>query len=131
MPNNKKLNKNNNNNFNFIPAIDLYDKKVVRLYQGSYNQINFYEKNLYDQLCNFAIAGVNWIHIVDLNAARSGKRDVNYEEFQKVKIFKNEFPKVKLEIGGGLRSISDIKECLELGFDRCILGTAAIKNPEF
>lgn len=111
-----------------IPAIDLLDNQVVRLYKGNYNQKKVYYNDPIEVIQFFKNAGIKRVHIVDLNAARDGNISINRRSIEKI-INHKEF--LKLEIGGGIREEKIIKEYLELGFDYLILGTIAVKKPEF
>ncbi len=117
--------------FYFYPAIDILDKKVVRLYQGKYDQVTIYNESVREQILEFAEAGSEWLHIVDLNAARSGTREVNSSIWEELISIKKMYPRLRLQLGGGIRSMKAIEECLSLNIERCVLGTAAVKNPDF
>ncbi|MBX7058145.1 MAG: 1-(5-phosphoribosyl)-5-[(5-phosphoribosylamino)methylideneamino]imidazole-4-carboxamide isomerase [Leptospirales bacterium] len=115
--------------FQVIPAIDILDGKVVRLHQGDYGQTRDYRRDPAEQLRQFVEQGAELIHLVDLNAARDGDRAVNREKIGATLQAAREC-KVRVELGGGLRDLSSIEAMLQLGVDRCILGTAAVKQPE-
>ena len=127
-------------NFSIIPAIDLFDGQVVRLYKGDYNKLSIYNKNPKAQAIEFFEAGADIIHLVDLNAARSGKFLENFEaitaiikaikEISMKKAEKGSERKLKIELGGGIRSWDNLKQSFDLGIDRCVIGTAAVKDPE-
>ena len=118
--------------FQVIPAIDLLDGQVVRLYQGNYDRSTIYDTKPMQQARVFVEAGATLLHLVDLNAARSGQRQVNQSAIQDiVTTVKSINPAVKIELGGGIRNLGVLEECFALGVDRCIIGTAAVKNPEF
>jgi phosphoribosylformimino-5-aminoimidazole carboxamide ribotide isomerase len=116
-------------NFKVIPAIDLLDKKAVRLYQGDYSQVTVYNENPVDQIKEFTEAKASLIHLVDLNAARTGDRTVNGETIARIAEYAK--GKCSLELGGGIRSHESIKHYFSLGIDRAILGTAALRDPAF
>lgn len=111
---------------NIFPAIDLKDGKVVRLLKGDYGKMTVYGD---DALCvakDFENQGASYLHTVDLDGAKDG----GTPNFEIVKsIAKN--TSLKVEIGGGVRSEETIKRYLDAGVFRVILGTAAIKNPDF
>lgn len=108
------------------PAIDMRGGNCVRLLQGDYDQETVYGNSPFDMAQGFAADGAEWIHMVDLDGAKDGKR-VNdrfvIEAAQKLK--------VKIQIGGGIRSEEDILHYLENGIDRVIIGSIAVSNPEF
>ncbi|MGG1246480.1 1-(5-phosphoribosyl)-5-[(5-phosphoribosylamino)methylideneamino]imidazole-4-carboxamide isomerase [Bacillus spizizenii] len=112
--------------FTLYPAIDMRNGKCVRLVQGDYNKETIYGDSPYDMASLFAREGAEWIHLVDLDGAKEGKR-VNdrhvIEIAQKLDL--------KVEIGGGIRSESDVYEYLSAGVDRVILGSSAVSNPPF
>lgn len=107
------------------PAIDLKDGKCVRLKRGDMNQATVFSDNPAEQARDFAAQGAEWIHIVDLNGAFSGKA-INEEPVKA--IIKS--VKVKLQLGGGIRDMQTIENWLAAGITRVVLGTAALNNPE-
>lgn len=113
-------------NFVIYPAIDMLGGKCVRLIQGDYNQETVYGDSPFDMAALFAEQGAEWIHMVDLDGAKEGKR-VNDAYVIDVAKKLN----VKVQIGGGIRRKEDVEYYLENGVDRVILGSAAISNPDF
>ena len=111
---------------NIFPAIDLIDGCAVRLYKGDYSQKTVYSDNLVDVAKLFVEAGAEYIHIVDLDGARDGS-NANLSVISD--IIKESG--LKAEVGGGIRSIESVKKYLDLGVMRVILGTAAVKDPDF
>lgn len=111
-----------------IPAIDLYDNKVVRLYKGDYKNIKVYSEKPEEIIEYFQNIGIQRVHIVDLNAARDGNIKTNQKSIEKIIQSKKN---LILEIGGGIRNKEVIKNYLEIGFDYLILGTIAIKRMDF
>jgi phosphoribosylformimino-5-aminoimidazole carboxamide ribotide isomerase len=109
-----------------IPAIDLLDGKCVRLFKGDYTKISNYNDNPIDQVYEFIDAGFNYIHLIDLNAAKSGGNE-NLELIKKIASIKN----IKIQVGGGIRDINKIEILFEYNVDRIIVGTAAITNDIF
>lgn len=108
-----------------LPAIDLIGGQCVRLYQGDYAQKEVVAASVEDTIQAFTQAGAEWIHMVDLDGAKSGKKenaDVIVSMVQKTS--------ANIEVGGGIRTMEDISFYLEHGIKRVILGTAAINNPE-
>ena len=106
-----------------LPSIDLRDGKVVRLSQGDYDRETVYFDTPADVARRFAEAGAAWIHIVDLDAAKSG-RLTNVDAIVGIR----EAVDCTLEIGGGARDDASIKRLLDIGADRVVVGSAAIKN---
>ena len=109
-----------------IPAIDILDGKCVRLLRGNFDDVTIYSKSPLDQVRKFKDAGFSYIHIVDLDAALSGKN----KNLSLIKSIAN-IESIKIQVGGGIRSIDTINNLLEIGVDRLIVGTAAIKNIDF
>ena len=115
--------------FRIIPAIDLLDGEIVRLYQGDYAKVTVYAHDPSLQAREFLRAGAEFLHIVDLNAARSGKSEKNTAAIAAIaKAVGND---LGLELGGGIRNWESLEKCLELGIKRCVIGTAAVKDPAF
>ncbi|WP_226535789.1 1-(5-phosphoribosyl)-5-[(5-phosphoribosylamino)methylideneamino]imidazole-4-carboxamide isomerase [Fictibacillus halophilus] len=112
--------------FTLYPAIDMRGGKCVRLLQGDYNQETVYGDSPFDMAKQFADQGAEWIHMVDLDGAKDGKK-VNHEHV--IRVAKELAAKV--QIGGGIRTMEDVLYYLENGVDRVILGSAAVSNPDF
>lgn len=108
-----------------LPAIDLYDKKAVRLYQGDYRQMTVYSENPPEIAADFQAAGASWIHMVDLEGARNGTTP-NFDIVAKVAE-----SGLHVEIGGGIRSEETIARYVDAGVSRVILGTAALTDWPF
>lgn len=108
-----------------LPAIDIKDGNVVRLYRGDYATVEKVADNFLDTARSFEAAGAEWIHMVDLDGAKEG-RPVNTGIYTEVA----EKTNLKVELGGGIRSIETIEAYLDLGISRVILGSAALKNPQ-
>lgn len=109
-----------------FPAIDLRNGKAVRLFQGDYDQMTVYSENPVDIARSFKAKGADNLHLVDLDGAKDG-RLVNFDTIKAIVEEVDMF----VEVGGGIRDEERIKQYLELGVGRVILGTVAIKNPEF
>lgn len=109
-----------------FPAIDLLDEKVVRLYQGDYDQKEVFGDDPVAFAQSFEKAGAKYLHLVDLDGAKAGK--LHYFGIAK-KIVEN--TNLFVEVGGGIRDEETIEHCLSAGVDRVILGTIAQKDPEF
>ncbi len=108
-----------------IPAVDVLDQKIVRLREGDYNQITQYEVSLEEQIELYQSNGTEFVHIIDLNGA---KGDFSNQKYLADIIKKTE---MKVQYGGGVRSIDKVKELLDSGIHRVIVGTQAITNPSF
>ncbi len=106
-----------------FPAIDLYEKKAVRLYKGDYDRMTVYSDEPVDVAAGFVEKGASHIHIVDLEGAKNG-RTPNLETVIRIKRESGAF----CEIGGGIRSMDVIDEYLSCGIDRVILGTSAVED---
>ena len=109
-----------------FPAIDIKDKKCVRLIKGDFENKTEYETSPIDQAKKYQDYGFKDLHIVDLDGALTG-RTVNLDIIQEV-VSKHD---LKIEIGGGVRTLDNIKKYVDAGVDKVILGSAAIKNKEF
>ena len=107
-----------------IPAIDLLNGKCVRLNQGDYNKVTQFNSDPIQQALIWQSAGAERIHIVDLDAAKTGE-PVNDE---KIKAIKKAID-IPMQIGGGIRTIGRVEELFNYGVERVILGTIAIENP--
>jgi phosphoribosylformimino-5-aminoimidazole carboxamide ribotide isomerase len=109
-----------------FPAIDIKDKKCVRLVKGNFDNKTEYKTSPIDQAGKYKDCGFKNLHIVDLDGALTGNT-VNLETIQEI-VGKYD---LQIEIGGGVRSIESIKKYLDVGVEKVILGSAAIKNKEF
>jgi phosphoribosylformimino-5-aminoimidazole carboxamide ribotide isomerase len=109
-----------------FPAIDIKDKKCVRLIKGNFKNKTEYETSPIDQAGKYNDHGFKNLHIVDLDGALTGKT-INLDIIQEIA---GKYD-LKIEIGGGIRSIESIKKYIDAGVEKIILGSAAIKNKEF
>ena len=109
-----------------FPAIDIKAKKCVRLVKGDFNNKTEYETSPIDQAWKYKDLGFKNLHIVDLDGALTGNT-VNLDIIKEI-VGKYD---LKIEVGGGVRSIDSIKKYVDLGVEKVILGSAAIKNKEF
>ncbi len=109
-----------------LPAIDMYDKKAVRLFKGDYSQMTVYSHNPVEIALDFKKAGAEFIHLVDLEGAKDGTTP-NIDVVEK--IIKE--TGLKAEIGGGIRSKETLEKYLSIGVSRVILGTAAVTDRDF
>ncbi|MBO4881528.1 MAG: 1-(5-phosphoribosyl)-5-[(5-phosphoribosylamino)methylideneamino]imidazole-4-carboxamide isomerase [Firmicutes bacterium] len=109
-----------------LPAIDLYEKKAVRLLKGDYAQMTVYSEHPEEIAEDFKACGAEWIHMVDLEGARDGSTP-NFEVVAGIA----QNCGLKVEIGGGIRSMETVEQYLDAGVSRVILGTAAVKDAAF
>ncbi len=108
-----------------IPAVDILDRKVVRLREGDYKQVTSYDVTLEEMIEKYQSTGTEFVHIIDLNGA---KGDFTNQKYLFDIIRKTE---MKVQYGGGVRSIEKVKELIDSGIHRVIVGTQAITNPTF
>ena len=109
-----------------IPAIDIKDGNCVRLYKGDYSTAHKVAESAVDTAKKFQEDGAEWLHMVDLDGAKDGKR-VNSDLIIEVR----KSCGLKIEVGGGIRDMEAVDFYIENGIDRVILGSAAIKDPDF
>tara|TARA_X000000950_G_scaffold283407_1_gene384168 strand:+ start:570 stop:1286 length:717 start_codon:yes stop_codon:yes gene_type:complete len=109
-----------------FPAIDIKDKKCVRLIKGDFNQKTEYEMSPVEQATQFIDKGFKNLHIVDLDGALTGET-ANLDIIKEI-VSKFDF---KVEVGGGVRDFDSIQEYADIGVDKVILGSAAIKDKNF
>lgn len=108
-----------------IPAIDILDGKVVRLREGDYNQKTEYDVSIEEMIERYHSNGTDFIHIIDLNGA---KGDFTNQKALFDIIKKTE---MRVQYGGGIRTIDQVNHLLDSGIHRVIVGTQAISNPDF
>jgi len=109
-----------------FPAIDIKDKKCVRLIKGNFDNQTIYNQSPLDQASKYKEFGLLNLHIVDLDGALTGEL-INLDIIESI-IKKLE---ISVEVGGGIRSIEKIERYLNIGVNKVILGSAAIQNPNF
>ncbi len=109
-----------------FPAIDIKDKKCVRLIKGDFDNKTEYEASPINQAGKYKDHGFKNLHIVDLDGALTGKT-INLDIIREIV---NKYD-LKVEVGGGIRSIESIEQYINSGVEKVILGSAAIKNKEF
>ncbi|HJL91142.1 MAG: 1-(5-phosphoribosyl)-5-[(5-phosphoribosylamino)methylideneamino]imidazole-4-carboxamide isomerase [Acidimicrobiales bacterium] len=109
---------------NVFPAIDLIDGRCVRLLQGEYSNEIEYNDDPISQAVSFQEEGASWIHIVDLDAARTGIAN-NASVIENI-VSRLEIP---VQVGGGIRNLEAARSVFDLGVTRIVIGTAAIDNP--
>lgn len=103
-----------------IPAIDILGGQAVRLLRGNYDDMTIYDPDPVNTAMIFHDEGAEWVHIVDLEGAKSGET-VNLPTIMRIR----ESCGLKCEVGGGIRDMAGIERCVEAGIDRVILGTSA------
>ncbi|MDT9522600.1 1-(5-phosphoribosyl)-5-[(5-phosphoribosylamino)methylideneamino]imidazole-4-carboxamide isomerase [Streptococcus mutans] len=109
-----------------LPAIDIKNGHVVRLVKGDFEQETVVNDNVLDQASIFMEAGIQYIHVVDLDGALEG-RAANRDLIAKIK----EMTGLAIEVGGGIRTIEQIEDYLSVGINRVIIGSMAVKHPQF
>ncbi|MEZ4532518.1 MAG: 1-(5-phosphoribosyl)-5-[(5-phosphoribosylamino)methylideneamino]imidazole-4-carboxamide isomerase [Thermomicrobiales bacterium] len=107
------------------PAIDLRDGKAVRLVEGDFTQETVFDANPVDAAIRWQSAGAEWLHVVDLDGARTGST-TNARAVAAIR----SAVQLPIELGGGIRSVETAERYLKLGIDRVILGTAAVSTPD-
>ncbi len=108
------------------PAIDLSAGRVVRLTQGDFARATVYEEDPVRAARSFSEKGATWLHVVDLDGAKTGKPG----NLPALKAILGAFPG-KIQVGGGIRTLETAKSYLDLGVERLVLGTGALTNPDF
>ena len=110
--------------FTVIPAIDLREGHVVRLYQGDYDRQTRYHVEPLALARSYAAAGARWLHVVDLDGARSGHLD-NLRVLEQLA-----HAGLRLQAGGGVRDADDVQRLLDAGVERVVVGSLAVREPE-
>ncbi|MEM7502304.1 MAG: 1-(5-phosphoribosyl)-5-[(5-phosphoribosylamino)methylideneamino]imidazole-4-carboxamide isomerase [Pseudomonadota bacterium] len=110
---------------NVIPAIDLRSGRCVRLFQGDFDRETEYSKSPADVATRFAALGAPWLHVVDLDGARDGA-GANGDTVRKIA----EGSSMRVQLGGGIRDRTNIAEWLSTGVERCVVGSAAVVDPD-
>ena len=110
----------------FFPAIDIYEGSCVRLEKGDFEKKTIFNKNPLDQAKIFQDIGCEWIHIVDLDGAKSGTSN-NFDLVKEIALKTD----LKIQFGGGVRTLSKISSLTDNGIDRVIIGTRAIEDISF
>ena len=111
---------------NIFPAIDLYEGKAVRLFKGDYDKMTVYSDNPIEIALDFKEAGARFMHVVDLEGAKTGNTP-NLETVKRLVSATDMF----VEVGGGIRSLDVIEKYVSAGVGRVILGTAALTDRAF
>ena len=108
-----------------FPAIDIKDNKCVRLTQGDFDKVNIYSEDPYLMAKKWVECGAKFIHVVNLNGSRD-EVGINDETLEKIATSVD----IPIQVGGGIRDEKRVKELLDLGINRVIVGTMAIENKE-
>lgn len=108
-----------------LPAIDIKDGLCVRLYQGDYDKVTTYSPDPVQVALRWQAAGATWLHVVDLDGAAQGF-PVNTALIERIRAA----TALKLEVGGGMRSLTHIQQVLDRGVERIVLGTVALRQRE-
>ena len=111
---------------NIIPAIDLIGGQAVRLVKGDYDKVTVYSDDPAAVAESFERAGAKYLHVVDLDGAKDGTT-ANFETIKKI-IKRTD---LSVEVGGGIRTLERVRQYIEIGVDRVIIGTAAVTDPDF
>ena len=111
---------------NIIPAIDLIGGQAVRLVKGDYDNVTVYSDDPAAVAESFARAGAKYLHVVDLDGAKDGTT-ANFETIKKI----IERTDLSVEVGGGIRTLERVRQYIDVGVDRVIIGTAAVTDPDF
>ena len=111
--------------FTVYPAIDVREGRVVRLQQGDFNREQSYAVDPESLATDYATQGATWLHVVDLDASKTGEFKIG-PVLRRVSVHQN----MHVQIGGGVRNESDIRERLAAGASRVVVGTTAVREPE-
>lgn len=109
-----------------LPAIDILGGRAVRLAKGDYDAVTVYNEDPVDQARQFKDAGATWIHVVDLDGARTGQ-PANMDVIERIIAATG----LKIEVGGGIRSLETIDRLVQAGASRVVLGTSLVADPDF
>ena len=110
-----------------FPAIDIKDGKCVRLAKGNYDEVTHYYDDPIKVANNWISEGSSNLHIVDLDGAKSGAT-INYNVITKIR---KTYPKVFIQVGGGIRTIETINEYINIGINKIVIGTKVVSDPSF
>lgn len=106
-----------------IPAIDILDGKLVRLKKGDYNSVKVYSDDPFEMVRTYSDLGFEWLHLVDLSGAKSGKLFIP-ELIKKIKKETN----ILIQVGGGIRDLNDAQMLIDEGVDKLVIGSISITN---
>lgn len=112
--------------FQLLPAIDVRAGRVVRLSQGDYARQTTYDDSPLALARRYAEAGASWLHLVDLDAARTGA----YSLQPLLRELATQLPQLRVQTGGGIRSATDVQALLDAGAQRVVVGTIAVREPQ-
>ncbi len=107
-----------------IPAIDLYDGRCVRLFQGDFDQVTYYDVEPDTLAKRYSIAGAPWLHVVNLDGAKEGG-ELNYAQLRSL----CQIHGLNIQCGGGLRSQEAIQRALQVGAQRAVVGSLVLSDP--
>lgn len=107
-----------------IPAIDLIQGQVVRLKQGNFSKVTYYENSPLELASKYFASGRTWIHVVDLDGAKLG----NLQQLELIQALKA--TSINIQAGGGIRSLETARSCIKAGIDRLVFGSLALSNPK-
>ena len=110
----------------FLPAVDISEGRAVRLRQGRFDEETVYAEDPLEAARSFVAAGASFLHVIDLDGARTGE-PANIHHLERIKAELD----VSVQYGGGLRSMASVGAALAAGADRVVLGTAALRDPDF
>ena len=108
-----------------IPAIDLIDNQVVRLFQGDYAKQTSYSLNPVEYAVELVVSGLNYLHLVDLSGAKAGR--LVHEELMREIVSKTG---LKVDFGGGIKTVEDVNRLLESGANQVVIGSVCVNEPE-
>lgn len=118
--------------FTVFPAIDLHEGQVVRLRQGDVRRQTIYHHDPAAVARRWLEAGARWIHVVNLDGAFENPDLANRSALEAIlAIARKDFPHCRVQLGGGLRTLQSVQQALEAGVSRVVLGTAAVRSPEW
>ena len=106
-----------------IPAIDILNGKAVRLQKGDFNKVTEYANSPVEQAILYESHGFEYVHMVDLEGSKTGRINIA-PVISEIK----QRSKIKIEFGGGIRSLENVKELIELGVDKIVIGSLSVKN---
>ncbi len=109
-----------------LPAIDILDGRAVRLAKGDYAKVTVYNEDPVDQAKRFEDAGAHWIHVVDLNGAKSGRQE-NIAIVERIAASTS----LRIENGGGIRDLAAVQRLYDAGVSRVVLGSALVTDKAF
>lgn len=109
-----------------LPAVDILEGRAVRLAKGDYSKVTVYNESPLEQARIFEQAGAAWLHVVDLDGARTGIPH-NIEAIKNIASNTS----LQVEVGGGIRNLETIEQLMQAGVSRVVLGTSLVRDPDF